>query len=591
LEEKMAGQARPGCYFLTAAVGPEEVHSPEFLTDEQRAFADTAEDFINRDIVPNIDKLEKQEPGLMVEKLKKAGKLGLLMIDVPEEYGGLGLDLATSMLCSEKMAHYASFSVTHGAHSGIGTVPLIYFGSDAQKKKYLPKLATGELIGAYALTEPSSGSDAMNAKTKAIPVKGDDGEDYYELTGSKMWITNGSWADLFTVFAKVEGTAFTAFLVEASSPGLTIGAEEHKLGIKGSSTTQVNFDAVRVPAANVLGEIGRGHKVAFNTLNIGRFKLGVGAVGGCKVILKDAVGYAKERVAFNQPISNFGAIREKVADMTRRIYGLESMCCRIGGYKDLTLKTLDSDDADYLAKAMDIIEEYSIEDSIIKVVGSETLDFVCDEALQIHGGYGFSQEYGVERHYRDSRVNRIFEGTNEVNRMLIPGTLLKRTMKGEIALFERIQKVTAEVELPKSEVPEVGSEGWHAFFVEASKRVFLFTANAAIQRYMTTIKDEQEILLALADQLSAAFEADSVLARASRWPGKGQDAILTTVVAEAYASIMAIARRLAPSIASGKALEKHHLALDKLDYRCNADLRAAKRAIAEVTIEAGGWPF
>ena len=589
----MLTKAPGGCAFLISQAGSETIHAPERLSDEQRTFAETAREFVEREVVPHAAALEKQEPGLMVEKLKKAGELGLLMIDVPEEYGGLGLDLPTSMLCTEAMAAYASFSVSHGAHTGIGTVPLMYFGTAEQKQRFLPQLATGEIVAAYALTEPSSGSDAMNARTKAVKVTGEDGKTYYKLTGTKMWITNGRWADLFTVFAKIDGTAFTAFLVEAPSEGLSIGAEEHKMGIKGSSTTQVNLDGVLVPEENLLGEIGRGHKIAFNTLNIGRFKLGVGAIGGAKRTITESIRYAKERIAFNQPIANFGAIRQKIADMTTRTYALESICARVGGYKQLRLEGLEPGDPGYAKKAMQIFEEYAVEDSIIKVYGSEVIDFIADEGVQIHGGYGYSQEYAVERTYRDSRINRIFEGTNEINRMLIPGTLLKRTMKGELPLFARVQEVIGEIKADKPEPPALDAPdyAWDLFFVEAAKRLALYTANGAVQKYMTTIKDEQEILLALADSLTYVFTADSVVARVKDFGGQTQDAIARVVVAEAYRGVLDLAHALAPSLADGADLERHQATLDRFTYRCNADLRELKRVIAADMIEQETWRF
>ncbi|MCA9564745.1 MAG: acyl-CoA dehydrogenase family protein, partial [Myxococcales bacterium] len=456
----MASGVPHGCFFLIDKAGSEsDIFAPECFGEEQRMFAQSAGDFVEREVLPHAEELEK-DPAKMVPLLKKAGEMGLLMIDIPEAYGGLGLDMTTSMLCTEKMAQYASWSVTHGAHTGIGTLPLMYFGTEEQKQAILPKLATGELLAAYALTEPSSGSDAMNAKTKAVQVEVD-GETYWKLTGTKMWITNGSFADLYTVFAKVNGEAFTAFLVEAPSKGLSPGAEEKKMGIKGSSTTQVNLDGVLVPAKNLLGEVGKGHKIAFNTLNIGRFKLGVGAVGGSKPLIREAIRYAKDRVAFGKPIAEFGAIRAKVADMTVRMYALESMCYRVGGYMDATLKGLDSSDPKYPAQAMRVIEDYSVEDSIMKVYGSECVDFVVDECLQILGGYGFSQEYPIERAYRDSRINRIFEGTNEINRMLLVGTVLKLTMKGQLPLFQKVQEIQAylqegDLTPPPVDAPDLG---------------------------------------------------------------------------------------------------------------------------------------
>ena len=370
------GQDAPrGCSFLFNPVGSEKIFTPDEFTEEQRMFAQTAEDFIEREVLPDVERLEEQEPGLMVEKLKRAGEMGLLMIDVPEAYGGLELDKTTSMLCSEKLAKYGAFSVAHGAHTGIGGLPLVYFGNAEQKERYLPRMATGELLAGYALTEPGSGSDALGAKTSAVLCERGE-ERFYKLNGTKMWITNAGFADLFTVFAKVDGEKFTAFLVEASYEGVSTGAEERKMGIKGSSTRMLILDDVMVPEANVLGEIGRGHKIAFNILNIGRFKLGVGVLGGAKRTLEIATRYALERRQFKRPIASFGAIRQKLADMTVATYALESMCYRVAGYMDRAIGALDSGAPDYASAAMQAIEEFAIEDSIMKVFGSEAAGFV-----------------------------------------------------------------------------------------------------------------------------------------------------------------------------------------------------------------------
>jgi alkylation response protein AidB-like acyl-CoA dehydrogenase len=592
-EVSVTHSAPPGCAFLFNPAGSQPSFSPERFSEEQRMFARTAEEFVEREIWPDIERLEHHEPGLMVEKLKKAGEVGLLMIDIPEAYGGLELDLATSMLCSEVMASYASWSVTHGAHTGIGTLPLLFFGNEEQRQKYLPKLATGELVAAYALTEPSSGSDAMNARTRAELVEGPDGREYWKLTGTKMWITNGGFADLFTVFAKVDGQAFTAFLVEVPAEGFSTGAEEQKMGIRGSSTVQLNLDGVLVPRENLLGEIGKGHKIAFNVLNVGRFKLGVGATGGAKRTLTTAIRYGKERVAFGHPITRFGAIRQKIADMTTRIYATESMCYRVGGTMVEAIETLDRADPRYSEQVMEAIEEYAVEDSIIKIYGSETLGFVVDEAVQIHGGYGFHQDYAVERSYRDTRVDRIFEGTNEINRMLVVGTLMKRTMKGQIPLFAVIQGLTAELEQEKAEPPPLDAPelAWEIFFTEAAKKLALYTANAAVQRFMTNLKDEQEILLALSDQLTEVYAMDSTVARVWHFPGPGQLAIARAVVADGYHRVLDLARRLAPSVVARTGLARHHAALDHFAYRCDADVVAVKRIVAELAIERETWPY
>jgi alkylation response protein AidB-like acyl-CoA dehydrogenase len=592
-EVAVTDKAPAGCAFLLATAGSQPVFTPERFSVEQRMFARTAEEFVEREILPDVERLEHHEPGLMVRKVKSAGELGLLMIDIPEAYGGLELDLATSMLCSEVMASYASWSATHGAHCGIGTLPILFFGNEQQRQKFLPKLATGELIAAYALTEPTAGSDAMNARTRAELVKGPDGGEYWRLTGTKMWITNGGFADLVTVFAKVDGQAFSAFLVEVPTEGFSTGAEEQKLGIRGSSTVQLNLDGVLIPKENLLGEIGKGHKIAFNVLNIGRFKLGVMAAGGAKRSMTDAIRYGKERVAFGHPITHFGAIRQKIADMTARIYALESMCYRVGGYMVQSIESLDRAAADYNQRVMDEIEEYAVEDSIIKVYGSEVLDFVVDEALQIHGGYGYHQDYAIERSYRDTRINRIFEGTNEINRMLVVGTLMKRTMKGEIPLFAVIQKLASELEHDKAVPPPLDTPelGWEVFFAEAAKKLALYTANAAVQRFMTNLKDEQEILIGLSDQLIEIYAMDSTVARALQFHGLGQEAIARAVVADGYHRVLDLARRLAPSVVSPKGLARHYTALNHWDYPCEADVVAAKRRIADLAVERETWPY
>jgi len=573
-------------------VGTEHIFSPEAFTEDQRTFARTAEEFMDKEILPDAPRLERLEPGLMVDKLKKAGEVGLLMIDIPEAYGGLELDKTTSMLCSEKLAVYASFSVSHGAHTGIGMLPLLYFGNEEQKQRYLPKLATGELLAAYALTEPGSGSDALGAKTTAVRETDSDGRSAFRLNGTKMWITNAGFADLFTVFAKVDGDKFTAFLVERSYPGVSTGAEEHKMGIKGSSTRMLILEDVLVPEENLLGEIGRGHKIAFNILNIGRFKLGVGVLGGGKKTLEIATLYAKERKQFNTPIIEFGAIRQKLADMATRLYALESMCYRVAGYMDTVIDSLDSQADTYTADVMAAIEEFAIEDSIMKVFGSEAVDFVVDEAVQIHGGYGYSQEYAVERAYRDSRINRIFEGTNEINRMLIPGIVLKRTMKGELQLFDLIQRVDEAVGSDKEVPPAWNPEGltYEMFLVEKSKQITVWLANLAIQKHMTDIKDQQELLLALADIFILTYGVDCTVARVHQrlQAGDAQPvhlAVAQTFTTESYGEILRIAQRVLPSLASGEKLARRHDALAKFTYVPTLNLIALKRTIADFVTE------
>src|SRR5205823_43569 len=430
---RAAGEV-PGAIWLVAAVGSVPQFTGADFTDDDRLYAKTAEDFGRNEVLPRLEEIESKEAGVMPALLKRAGELGLLMVDIPEKYGGLGLRKATSMLVSEHGALCASFSVSWGAHTGIGTLPLVYYGTEAQKQTYLPRLATGEWLAAYALTEPGSGSDALAARTVATPADGG-----YRLTGTNQFITNAGFADLFTVFAKVGGEYFTAFLVERTTPGLSTGPEEKKLGIRGSSTRQVILEDARVGADKVLGQVGQGHKIAFNILNIGRFKLGAGSGGAAKDCLAVALQYAKEREQFRRPIASFGMIQRKLADMATRIYVADSMSYRTAGLMDAAAAAVPDDQPRRLIE--EAVEEYTIEASILKVFGTETLDFVADESLQILGGYGFMADYPVERHYRDSRINRIFEGTNEINRLIIPATLVKRIGRGRLAYQDFLQQV------------------------------------------------------------------------------------------------------------------------------------------------------
>ncbi len=592
----MSSTAPTGCTFLLNPVGSEPIFTPEHFTDEQRAFAQTAEEFMERDVFPHVEALEHQEDGLMVAKLKKAGELGLLMIDVPEQYGGLDLDKTTSMLCSEKLATYPGFSVSHGAHTGIGSLPLVFFGNAEQKARYLPKLATGELLAAYALTEPWSGSDALGARATAVRTTDAAGRPAWKLNGTKMWITNAGFADLFTVFAKVDGDKFTAFLVERTFPGVSTGAEERKMGIKGSSTRMLILEDVIVPDENLLYEIGKGHKIAFNILNFGRFKLGVGALGGAKRVLEIAVNYARERQQFKTPIANFGAIRQKLADMTVQLYSLEAMCYRVAGYMDAGIGALDSTAPDYASRVMDAIEEFAVEDSIMKVYGSEAASFCCDEAVQIHGGYGFSAEYEVERAYRDCRINRIFEGTNEVNRLLIPGILLKKAMKGELNLFGLVGQVEAVLAGDREAAPrpEAGSLAYEMFLVEKTKQIAIYASNLAIQKHMADLKDQQELLLVLADMLIAAYATDCTVARVKQLADDGRArevhfALAKIVAAEAYERTLGLAGRLLPTVASGDALPAAQRALAHLTYVPQTDLVGLKRVVADFAVEHPRW--
>jgi len=507
----MSEKLLKGGEYLIKKTDVEDVFTPEDFNDEQKQIAETTEQFVMNEIVPHIEEIDNQNFDIVIEGMKKCGDLGLLMIDAPEEYGGLELDKATSMLVAEKLAPGGSFLVAYAAHTGIGMLPLIYYGTKEQKEKYLEKLMTGEMLAAYCLTEPGSGSDALGAKASA--VLSEDGK-YYLLNGTKQWITNAGFADLFTVFAKVDKEHFTAFLVERDFEGVSFGAEEKKMGIKGSSTRQVNFDNAKVPVENVLGEIGKGHKIAFNVLNVGRFKLAAATTGACKDSLGEAVRYANERKQFGTEISNFGAIKEKLARMTAETFASESLVYRLAGLLDDKIARIDKDVENYYEEYQKAIEEYAVECGISKVFCSEVLAYVVDETVQIFGGYGFSQEYPAERFYRDERINRIFEGTNEINRLLTPGILLKKTMKGELPLQKEAMKAMESLMTPSFEEPEEGLFAKELKIVDDLKTVFLVTAGAAVQKHMEKLKDEQEILMALADVAIGIFAIESTVLRA-----------------------------------------------------------------------------
>ena len=525
-EGKSAGLEFKGCLggeFLLEEVGSYPIFTPEDFSEEQKMYFDTADDFSRNEVVPRVKEIEEKKPGLMVDLLRKAGRIGLLSVDIPEEYGGLGADKTTSMLMSATLSRVGSFSVSIGAHTGIGTLPIVYFGTKEQKEKYLPKLATGDMIAAYALTEPGAGSDALSARTRAD--LSEDGT-HYVLNGTKQFITNAGFADLFTVFAQIDGDKFTAFLVERSSIGLSIGPEEHKLGIRGSSTCQVILTDCKVPVENVLGEIGRGHKIAFNILNVGRWKLGIGSIGGAREVLKLAAEYANQRKQFGKTIGEFGLIRKKLAEMATSIYVGESMAYRTAGLIDKRIASDPADGDDHTKHVVKAIEEYTIEASILKVYGSEVLDDVTDEALQIHGGYGYIEEYAIERFLRDARINRIFEGTNEINRLLITGTLLKRAMKGQLPLLQEVGKVAEALKSGTVDTtPPEGLLGVSRRNLEACKRAFLYSVSLAVQKVGTGIEEKQEVLGNLSDGVIDLFAMDSAIARTLQLAeAQGEDA-------------------------------------------------------------------
>lgn len=590
-----------GAGFLTQQVGQERIFTPEDFTADQRAFAQTIARFIESEVETQDEALDHPDAefSAMVGLLKRAGELGLLMIDIPEAYGGLGLDKTTSMLCTEVSSGQASFSVSYSAHTGIGTLPLVFFGTPEQKAAWLPSLASGERIAAYALTEPGSGSDAMAAKTTA---KLNEAGTHYVVNGSKMWITNARFADLLTVFVQVDGAKFSALLIPTDTPGVEVSAEERKMGLKGSSTCLINFTDVHVPVENLLGEVGRGHKIAFNILNIGRFKLGVGCVGAGKKSIRSALKYAAERKQFGQSLDRFGAIRDKVARMVAKTFALESMSYRVAGYMDASIDLLDPNAPSYNDDVMRAIEEFAVEDSIMKVFGTEVFDFVADETLQIYGGYGFSEEYPAARVYRDARVNRIFEGTNEINRMLIPGTVLKRVMKGKLPLFAAIQQLEGTLSGDRAELPEATADAPLApevFLAQKLKELTLFVSNKAIQRHMADLKDQQEILMEIADMMIFTYALDSTFARVLQHIDQGgakvalmQDAA-RVLLAEANGELLRRAETLLNHLAAGDAGKRGRYMnlLDRFTYRPGIDVIGCHRRLAEASVELGRYPL
>ncbi|MHB8918083.1 MAG: acyl-CoA dehydrogenase family protein [Desulfocucumaceae bacterium] len=518
-----------GGMFLLEGANPADVFTPEDFSDEHKMIASTCRDFIEKEVIPKIDDIEAQKPGVMRDLLTKAGDLGLLSADIEEEYGGSELGKLSSIIITENISYGGSFALGHGAHTGIGYLPIVLFGNEEQKKKYLPKLATGEWIAAYALTEPGAGSDALAAKTKA--VLSDDGK-YYILNGEKMFITNAGFADVFVTYAKIDGEKFTSFIVEKGTPGFSTGAEEKKMGIKGSSTCSLIFEDARVPVENVLGEIGKGHVIAFNILNIGRFKLGAGVTGSAKKAIELAVKYALQRQQFKTPIAKFGMIQTKLAQMNARTYASESVQYRLGGLIEGALE--DKKTGPEIGKA---IEAYAIECSISKVFGSEVLDYVVDEMVQIYGGYGFISEYPAERFYRDSRINRIFEGTNEVNRLIIPATLMRMAMKGELPFLMAAQALQKEIMDLKATIP--ADDGKPLYTERAMlalvKKLFLMIAGQAAMKYMQKLAEEQELIQIMADIAIEIYAMESCMLRALKaWEQDPASAELKIDLTRAY---------------------------------------------------------
>ncbi len=586
-----------GGVWLIEPMGKQSIFTPEQFTEEQLAFAKAASAFALGEVLPRVVDIEAKKPGVMRELLATAGELGLLMLDVPEAYGGIGTDKTTSMLVTEQMVCVPSWAVTMGAHVGIGTLPIVFFGTDEQKRKYLPKLATGELIAAYALTEAGSGSDALAAKTTAT----EDGE-HWVLNGVKQWITNAGFADVFTVFAKVGGEKFTGFIVERTDAGVSIGPEEHKMGIRGSSTCELILDNVRIPKDRLLGRIGKGHKIAFGILNIGRLKLGVGAVGGSKYALKLAVDYAQQRKQFGKSISEFGLIRHKLGRIACGIYATESMGYRTTGIIDAFIASGGRASAvghDHESRVQQAVEEYSIECAILKVFGTEQLDFTMDEALQIFGGYGYTEHFPIERLARDARINRIFEGTNEVNRLLIPGTLLKRAVMGRVKLLDFVTQVLEELKNPDLIPLAVDGSlmGREKRASELSKRIVTYVANIALQKHMAELEDRQDILGVLADMMIDVYLMDSVVARTSQnIPSFGRDKtaiqrdMTSLLVADAYDRVVQHARRLAASIVQEDELQVVFGNIERLNIVRPVNQFAALERIAVAVLQSGGYP-
>ena len=601
-----------GGSFLVASRCPEEVFTPEDLNDQQRMIARTTKEFIQKEVLPRVADLEdhSQQHRLSRELLRRAGELGLTAVDVPAAYGGLELDKITSLVVAEATGGEASFTATVGGHVTIGTLPLVYFGTHEQKARYLPRLATAELVAAYSLSEATSASDALNCHTKA--TLSPDGT-HYLLNGTKMWTTNGGFADFFTLFAKVDGEKFTAFLVERSTPGLSVGAEEKKMGIRGSSTTPVILEDARVPVENVLGEVGKGHLIAFNILNMGRLKLGASAIGACKELVGVSVKWAKERVAFGKPIADFGLIKEKLGEMAVRTYVGESITYRTAGLIESLLGGGNSDTGDASAQILRALQEYAVECSIAKVFGVETMDYVTDQAVQIHGGYGYSSEYYVERAYRDSRVNRIFEGTDEINRLLIVDMLLKRSLKGELPLISEAQKLMDDILSPRASVSESKADGSplgaETGLIEGARKAVLLVAGSAVRKYGKGLSEEQEVIGALSNMVIEVYAMESCLLRALKSLGSGEEALNSdrdtgqnggsavardaalVAVHEGIDRLEVEARRALARIGEGDTLRVQMSVLRRILKRAPVDVIERKRRVADLAVRLERYPF
>ncbi len=592
--------APAGGSFLLETRAPAEVFTPEDLTEEQRQIAATAERFTREEILPAVAPIEAKEPGAMAKLLRKAAELGFTAVEIPEEYGGLGMDKITSTVITDHVSVLASFSTAFGAHVGIGTLPLAWYGTEEQKQRYLPKLATCEWIGAYGLSEASSGSDAMNIRTRAALAPDGSG---YILNGEKHWITNGGTAGLFTVFAKIDGEKFSAFLVERETPGLSVGAEEHKLGIRGSSTCALVFQDCKVPRENLLGEAGKGHHIAFNVLNMGRFKLGVACVGGARHAVGEMIRYARQRQAFGKAIAEMGLIQKKIALSAARLFAAESMAYRTAGMLEQSLAELRAGKSDGTKAKIDVprtIGEYAVECSILKVYGSEMLSFVADELVATMGGYGYVEEYPAERTYRDARINRIFEGTNEINRLIISGWLMKQALSGSLPLLPAINRVMEEATAPGSfDAAGEADEplGREAGMLAQARKIALFAAGVASQRFKLELDQQQEVMADLADMISQIYALESALVRAQKLAATGRS---TAPAAAAMAGLLAeetigpaeqAARRILAACGEGDALRTQLAILRRLARHVPADPVALIRTAARACIEIERYPL
>ena len=588
--------AAAGGSFLIETRTPDEVFTPEDLNEEQRQIASTAAQFARDEIIPATAAIEAKEPGVLRSLLVKAAELGFTSVDIPEEYGGVGMDKVSAALVGDYISVLASFSTAFGAQTSIGTTPLAWYGTDEQKQRYLPKLASGEWIAAYSLSEASSGSDATNVRTRAI--LSDDGA-HYILNGEKMWTTNCGIADLFTVFAKIDGEKFSAFLVERTFSGLTVGAEEHKMGIRGSSTCPLVFQDCKIPAANLLGEAGKGHHIAYNVLNVGRYKLALACIGGARHALGHMVRYAKERMAFGKPIAEFGLIQRKISVSATRLYAAESMAYRTVGMIDASLAQASTDPALTARETQRRIEEYAVECSILKVYGSEMLSTVSDELVATMAGYGYVEHYPAERFYRDARINRIFEGTNEINRLLVTGMLMKRALSGQLPLLPAIKKLMDEVMQPPSF--DSGSDtgeplAREAEVLAASKKIALFAAGVASQRFMTALQEQQEVMADLADIITQVYALESALLRARKLASAGKAsaevaAAMTGLLAEETMALAEqAARQVLAACAEGDMLRTQLAILRRLARFTPADSIGLSRAVARHAIQLERYP-